>query len=508
MTGLPEGWAAATLDDVAIWGSGGTPNRNRADYFGGSIPWIKTGELGEKYVHSSEETLSDLGLASSSAKVFPRGSVAIAMYGATIGKLSIWGIDAATNQACAVAQPKLEAISTLFLYYFLQSEKRDLVASGKGGAQPNISQGLIREWPLPLPPLPEQYRIVAKIEELFSELDAGTASLTRARAQLKTYRQALLKAAFEGKLTSPWRAANPDKLETPETLLSRIRTERDARYAAALDDWQTALSEWRAGGEMGRKPGKPERPAEIASPSDAKTRADLPQGWLWCTVEGLLAKPLTNGRSVKDKVGGFPVLRLTAFQAGRLNLSEFKEGDWTEAEAASWLVEDGDFFAARGNGSKHLVGIGALASEVTQAVAYPDTMIRIAIDDALVNRDYFALVWNSRVLRNQIEAAARTTAGIYKINQPHICGFAFPLPPREEQDEVLLRIVPILSNVDHQESEITTALAKITALRQSILKKAFSGQLVVQDPTDEPASALLARLAQTPAPKPRRKTKP
>ena len=117
----------------------------------------------------------------------------------------------------------------------------------------------------PLAPLREQHRIVAKIEELFSELDKAVESLTLARAQLKTYRQALLKAAFEGRLTADWRAANPDKLEPPETLLARIRAEREARYKQALDDWQTALAEWRAGGEVGRKPAKPVGPAASRS---------------------------------------------------------------------------------------------------------------------------------------------------------------------------------------------------------------------------------------------------
>jgi type I restriction enzyme, S subunit len=223
-------------------------------------------------------------------------------------------------------------------------------------------------------------------------------------------------------------------------------------------------------------------------------------------VEGLLAEPLSNGRSVKDKVGGFPVLRLMAFRNGRLDLTESKAGAWTETEAAPWIVKEGDFFAARGNGSKHLVGIGALAVGVGTSVAYPDTMIRLAVDREIVDPEYFAAVWNSRVIRDQIESAARTTAGIYKINQPHICGFAFPLPPREEQEVILERIIPVLSQIEHQEAEIASALARISALRQSILKKAFTGQLVPQDSSDEPASALLSRLRATaPAAKTRRK---
>lgn len=401
--------------------------------------------------------------------------------------------------------PENGFVSNGYLMHRLRS--RDFVGFASHlneGDRPRVDFSQIGAFSIEIPPLPEQHRIVAKIEELFSELDAGEASLTRARAQLALYRQSLLKAAFQGHLTADWRAANPDKLEAPQALLSRIRKERETRYKQALDNWQTALSEWRAGGEKGRKPGKPERTAEIEM---SDKNADIPRSWLYVRVEGLLAEPLSNGRSVKDKVGGFPVLRLTAFHNGRLDLTESKAGAWTEADAAPWIVKEGDFFAARGNGSKHLVGIGALAVGVGKSVAYPDTMIRLAVDREVVDPEYFAAAWNSRVIRDQIESAARTTAGIYKINQPHICGFVFPLPPREEQERILKRIIPVLSQIEHQEAEITTALARIGALRQSILKQAFSGRLVPQDPSDEPASVLLSRLrAAAPIPKTRRKT--
>jgi type I restriction enzyme S subunit len=169
---LPSNWTKLTLADVAIWGSGGTPSRAISQYFEGDIPWIKTGELGPKYIRNADEYISEEAIKKSSAKIFPSGSVGIAMYGATIGKVSIWGIDASTNQACAVAQPYQEILNNEYLYYFLLSEKRGLIDAGKGGAQPNISQGILKEWPIPLPPTNEQHRIVAKIEALFSELDS------------------------------------------------------------------------------------------------------------------------------------------------------------------------------------------------------------------------------------------------------------------------------------------------------------------------------------------------
>jgi type I restriction enzyme S subunit len=205
---IPTGWIDTTLEKVAKWGSGGTPSRrNPAFYNNGHIPWIKTGELTSKYIRKTREHITDEAVKKSSAKLFPRGSVAIAMYWATIGKLSILGIDATTNQACAVAQP-YDFLNNEYLYHFLASEKKNLINAGKGGAQPNISQTLIKDWSFAPPPLNEQKRIVAKIEELFSELDKGVESLKHAQAQLKIYRQSILKNAFEGKLTAKWREEN------------------------------------------------------------------------------------------------------------------------------------------------------------------------------------------------------------------------------------------------------------------------------------------------------------
>ena len=139
----PHGWVETELGAIADWGSGGTPSRGNSKYFSGNIPWIKTGELGEKYIRSAEEFISEEAVKNSSAKIFPKGSVGIAMYGATIGKLSIWGIDASTNQACAVAKVRENILFNEYLYYFLFSEKNEFIKAGKGGAQPNISQGIL-----------------------------------------------------------------------------------------------------------------------------------------------------------------------------------------------------------------------------------------------------------------------------------------------------------------------------------------------------------------------------
>jgi len=204
-TNIPKHWQIKKLGDVCLTTSGGTPSRQKASYYNGNIPWVKSGELDRGLILDTEEKISEEAIKNSSAKIFPKGTLLIALYGATIGKLAFLGIDAASNQAvCGIF--KNDNIDSNYLYHFLYYKKPSLVKQGIGGAQPNISQGILKNLDFPFPPLPEQQAIVSKIEELFSELDKGIECLKTAQQQLTVYRQSLLKAAFEGKLTARWRS--------------------------------------------------------------------------------------------------------------------------------------------------------------------------------------------------------------------------------------------------------------------------------------------------------------
>ena len=256
----------------------------------------------------------------------------------------------------------------------------------------------------------------------------------------------MLKHAFAGKLTAQWREENKDKLEKPEQLLARIKQERAARYKQQLQKWKTAVKIWQECGKPGQKPRQPKTPVALflARKGENANLPSLPNSWLWIKVQALLAEPLANGHSVKDRASGFPVLRLTAITTGKLDLSEAKNGDWEYEDALSYLVQQGEFLLVRGNGSKRLVGRGGLVPAVERDVAYPDTMIRLRLDPKVVDGSFFSYVWNSRLLREQIEGTARTTAGIYKINQGHILDFMVPLCSLSEQEVVVERLSVIL----------------------------------------------------------------
>ena len=344
-----------------------------------------------------------------------------------------------------------------------------------GTTRLKLTQAALNSIPVPLAPLPEQHRIVAEIEKQFTRLYASVAALKRVQANLKRYRASVLKAACEGKLV-PTEAelarSEGREYEPADHLLERVLAERRAH-------WES----------QEKRRGKYREPVAL----DTSDSPELPEGWVWAMVDALLSEPLSNGRSVKTASGGFPVLRLTALRQGQIDQSEFKNGAWTAQEAERFLIREGDFLVSRGNGSIKLVGLGGLVGPVQTPVAYPDTLIRFRLHPE-VAITFFAHLWNSSMIRDQLESMARTTAGIYKVNQQDLSLCWIPLPPLSEQCRIVAEVERRLSVAQKAEVSIEANLLRVERLRQSILKQAFSGKLVPQDPNDEPASALLERI--------------
>jgi type I restriction enzyme, S subunit len=169
---IPANWRWVKLGDICQTTSGGTPLRGTRDYYGGNIPWVKSGELNDGFIDSTEETLTELGLQNSSAKLFTAGTLLIALYGATVGRLGILNMDAATNQAvCAIFAS--DEIDRNFLFHYLLSKRDELIDISFGGAQPNISQEIIRSIEIPLPPLDEQRRIASRLNEQLAAVESA-----------------------------------------------------------------------------------------------------------------------------------------------------------------------------------------------------------------------------------------------------------------------------------------------------------------------------------------------
>ena len=384
-------------------------------------------------------------------------------------------------------------IENQYAFYFLQSKYEQINSRTKGSGTPHVDPNLLWNYEFPVPPLNEQRGIVAKIEELFSELDKGVENIEKARELLKVYRQAVLKHAFEGKLTAQWRADNKDKLENPEQLLARVKQERSARYDRRMQEWKDLVKDWEESGRKGKKPPKPGKLPEVADiPDDlVATLPKLPGSWAWAKL-GWLTCGMEYGTSAKSaKSGTAPVLRM-----GNIQNAKF---DWTdlvytsdEDEIAKYLLHDGDVLFNRTN-SPELVGKTAIYNSERAAI-FAGYLIRVNHIRRVADSQYVSLFLNSHVARQYGNSVKTDGVNQSNINATKLSNYPFPNCSIDEQHEMVRILEKALSLVDTTEAEINRELQKAAALRQSILKKAFSGQLVAQDPNDEPASVLLDRI--------------
>ena len=233
---VPSNWAWATLGNIGTWQAGGTPSRSNKTYYGGNIPWLKTGDLNDGLITNIPEKITEDAVANSSAKINPTGSVLIAMYGATIGKLGILTFPATTNQACC-ACIEYFAITQYYLFYFLLSHRDQFIAKGGGGAQPNISKEIIVNTAIPLPPLAEQERIVTEIKRWFALIDQIEQGKSDLQTVIKQAKSRILDLAIHGKLVSQ----DPND-EPASELLKRINPKAEitcdnGHYQQLPDSW-------------------------------------------------------------------------------------------------------------------------------------------------------------------------------------------------------------------------------------------------------------------------------
>jgi type I restriction enzyme S subunit len=374
-----------------------------------------------------------------------------------------------------------ECIETGYLYYFVSSKQFRMDAehnmSGAVG-QRRVPTSYLAACEIPLPPLPEQKRIVAKIEELLSELDKGIESFKTAREQLKVYRQALLKHAFEGKLTAAWREENNDKLETADALLKQIQAERAERYRQQVKEWEKATKEWEKCGKQGSKPVKPSMPKELP-PLTAEELLELPQfpyGWGLARI-GDISDCLDSVRVPINKAersrrhGEVPYYGANG-QVGWID-------DFLFDEPLILVVEDETFTGRERPFSYKIEG----KSWVNNHAHILKTLPRIEIDFLNYQLFYYPLTKRTT-----------GTTGRKKLTQEALITAPVNICSTCEQKEIVAQLEAKISALDNLDQTIATALQQSEALRQSILKKAFSGQLVPQASNDEPAAELLARI--------------
>ncbi|EHU4943540.1 TPA: restriction endonuclease subunit S [Vibrio vulnificus] len=377
-----------------------------------------------------------------------------------------------------------------YFRYFLDSQQYwNAISAGSSGiAVQNVNAKTLSLIDLPIAPEKEQQRIVEKLDETFSELDAGVKELKAAQTKLSQYRQSLLKSAVEGSLTQQWRAENSDRVqETGEKLLARILKQRREQWQ------QQKLAEF---AEKGKTPPKnwQDKYPEPVQP-DTTDLPELPEGWVWATIDQLaLNKRYGSSSKTNDDSSGVPVLRMGNIQDGKLDYGNLKYLPIDHKEFPELLLQDGDLLFNRTN-SAELVGKTAVYRDIGKPVSYASYLISVTFSKYVLP-EIVAHYINSVLGKKWIAEVMNQTAGQANVNGTKLGELAIPLAPFVEQVEIVQKVTNEFESIDQQSEATTLGLKQSEAQRKNILKSAFSGKLVPQDPNDEPASVLLEKIKQ------------
>ena len=493
---LPEGWVWARIGDICdcVNGRAFKPS----EWMATGIPIIRIQNL--KDIKAQFNYYQ--GHIDSKFKV-EQGDLLFAWSGTpgTSFGAHIWaGPKGVLNQHIFNVRFNRTLVSPPFLEEALNQNVSEYVRQAQGGVGlAHITKPKFNDSVIPLAPLPEQRRIVAEIEKQFTRLDASAESLKRAQANLKRYRASVLKAACEGSLV-PTEAelarAEGRDYEPAGVLLERILAERRAR-------WES----------QEKRRGKYKEP----SAPDTSDLPNLPEGWAWATVQQL-SNLIQYGTSAKASTdaSGIPVLRMGNIQGGSLGYSDLKYLPEHNPDVQTTLLNHGDLLFNRTN-SAELVGKSAVYKDNHPSACFASYLIRVSFSDEF-SSDYACACINSQYGRSFIGRVKSQQVGQANVNGSKLASMPLPLPPLAEQQRIVAEVERRLSVIQQAEATVTASLARADRLRQSILKQAFSGQLVPQYQDDEPASVLLERIRAEreaakaqgvkPPPRTRRRAKP
>jgi type I restriction enzyme S subunit len=468
---IPDNWAWAHLNDFGDWGSGSTPNRGNHEFYDGTIPWLKSGELNDGTVSESEEKVTDLALQKCSLRLNKPGDVLLAMYGATVGKVAILGAEATTNQAvCACTC--FSGVFNRYLFFLLKAYKQQFISESAGAAQPNFSKDKIIRTIAPLPPLPEQHRIVAKVEELLALCD----ELEATQVATQERRTRLVHSALDH-LTSVKDEQDFSKrasfvLDNATLILDDIFTLRHAILSLAVEGRIVLRkAEEGVGKEVLTRFSLHDQPDP-----DHILDEHFPAHWAITAFSNLarIRSGVTKGRNLTGrKTEAFPYLRVANVQRGYLELDVMKDIEIPVEELEKFRLEPNDLLITEG-GDWDKVGRTAIwRGEIPDCIHQNHVFRGRLVSDELLP-EWFMLYFNSPVGRRYFESAAKQTTNLASINATELRGCPVPIPPLAEQARIVSKVQELMRWCDELESQLTTARTAGTRLLDATLDKLLS----------------------------------
>ena len=488
---LPNGWEESQFKDIAAYiQRGKSPkyavhsnfpviNQKCIRWHGIDLEFLKYLDPNESHKWSQERYLQPGDILWNSTGT------------GTIGRASIYkgNIEnaVADSHVTIIRLPTHQILPEYVFYFIMSPYVQKNIESMQSGSTDQVELGktVIEETKIPLPPFAEQKRIVAKIEELFSEIDKGVENLLKTQDLLKAYRQSILKNAFEGKLTEKWREKNQGKLKTADEFRTYLRHKRKEHHQKSIEQWESND----ATGSTAPSP----RPRSLKnlnmlSATELENLPTLPDAWVWDKL-GCMTLGVEYGTSAKSsKQGDVVVLRM-----GNIQNCTFiwKDLAFTsnKQEIAKYSLKKDDVLFNRTN-SPELVGKTALYKGECPAI-FAGYLIRINQIHSIETSKYLNFYLNSPVAKQHGNRVKTDGVNQSNINGDKLINYPFPFCSIEEQQVVVSMLEEYLFATDNLEREIQRDLHRLNALRQSVLKKAFSGELVPQDATDESASIVL-----------------
>jgi len=411
---VPESWKWVKVGNVGSWSSGATPSRTNPAYYGGSIPWLKTGDLNDGFIQEVPEYITDLALEKTSLRLNPIGSVLMAMYGATIGKLGILEIPVTTNQACCACIP-YAGMNNKYLFYYLMSMRQSYIGMAEGGAQPNISKEKIVNSLIPLPPAEEQRRIVAKIEELLPYVDCYAAAyekLEQFNAKFpEDMKKSILQYAIQGKLVEQ----RPEE-GTGKELYQQIQTEKQRLI----------------------KKGKIKKEKPLPKITEDELPFDIPESWKWCRLSDVIDVRDGTHDSPKYVPVGIPLVTSKNLVNGVIDYGNVKyitQEDADKINVRSMVDDDDILFAMIGS-----IGNPVLVKKDREfCIKNMALFKRFANTDISMRYVYWFLFYAQYKLKKEASGGVQSFISLSRFRE-----YLIPLPPVAEQNRIVAKLEEIL----------------------------------------------------------------